>query len=103
MESPGADTLRKLAAALALSVAVISCGYGKTVEPAPPPDFPPRVVETFEPQTLTAEIEILTIPGTERNDNKLCTYNPTEYGLYRLVGDVINDEDFRFSSNWLSH
>lgn len=258
-ETPGADTLRKLAAALALSAAVVSCGNGKTVEPAPPPDVPPRVVETFEPQTLAAEIEILTIdfgsafqdpegsplkysatssdeavltvkmagpvltimplaagsatvtvkaadpggnsvqisipvtvnpltthpeddetyrmmtpfgvtvsvnqvvfskdssdeqsaegpgscieidpqrvyvshdrildriyrynfrfthsrwqirhrtrwitiPGTERNDNKLCTYSPTEYGLYRLVGDVIiNDEDFRFSSNWLSH
>ena len=41
--------------------AAMGCGGEKSVEPRPPEDFPPRVVETFEAQTLTAERERLTI------------------------------------------
>ena len=37
------------------------CGGDSSVEPRPPEDFPPRAVETFEAQTLTAERERLMI------------------------------------------
>ena len=39
----------------------MGCGGDKSVEPTPPQDFPPRAVESFEAQTLTAERERLTI------------------------------------------
>lgn len=49
----------------------------------------------------------MTIPGTVRNDNRLCVYTPPESGLYRMVGDVTisRDEqtDLRYSSNVLNH
>lgn len=49
-----------------------------------------------------------TIPGTVRNDNRLCVYSPTESGLYRMVGDVTTSNSggqtqLRFSSNVLNH
>jgi len=55
------------------------------------------------------ELGWITIPGTERNDNRLCAYTPTETGLYRLVGEVTTTSVFggqsevRFSSNVLNH
>jgi len=39
----------------------LGCGGDTSVEPRPPEDFPPRAVETFESQTLTAERERLMI------------------------------------------
>ena len=48
-----------------------------------------------------------TIPGTVRNDNRLCVYAPTESGLYRMVGDVTvsrgEQTQLRYSSNVLNH
>ncbi len=39
----------------------VGCGGEKSVAPRTPADFPPRVVESFESQTLTAERDRLTI------------------------------------------
>ena len=48
---------------------VLGCGGDKSVEPRTPDDFPPRAVETFEAQTLTAERERLMIDfGTAFKD-----------------------------------
>ena len=47
---------------LVISLAMgLGCGGDTSVEPRPPEDFPPRAVETFEAQTLTAERERLMI------------------------------------------
>ena len=46
----------------------------------------------------------ITIPGTERNDNQLCAYAPSESGLYRLVGEATAmGSKVRFSSNVLNY
>lgn len=52
----------------------------------------------------------ITIPGTERNDNRLCVYIPTEPSLYRLVVELIrtlvatgSQTAGRLSSNVLNH
>lgn len=49
----------------------------------------------------------ITIPGTERGENRLCTYTPLESGLYRMVGEVTitrgTDTELRFSTNVLNH
>jgi hypothetical protein len=49
-----------------------------------------------------------TISGTERGENSLCTYTPTQAGLYRMVGDVTTSSrdgqtEFRYTSNVLNH
>ena len=60
--------MRIIVSVLLLTVVAIGCG-SKSVEPQPPQDFPPRVVESFEAQTLTAERETLTIDfGTAFTD-----------------------------------
>ncbi len=43
-----------------------------------------------------------TIPGTVRNDNRLCVYTPTESGLYRMVGDVTLGEH-TLSGGYIEH
>ena len=91
-------TMRIIVSVLLLSVVATGCG-SKSVEPQPPRDFPPRVVESFEAQGSCLEVDPeqwygegdgaaryrihhsrwqtqdgtgwLTIPGTERNDNQL--------------------------------
>ena len=53
--------MRGITTSVLLIAAAMGCGGDKSVEPRPPEDFPPRVVETFEAQTLTAERERLMI------------------------------------------
>ena len=61
-----------------------------------------------------AELGWTTIPGTERGENMLCVYTPTEAGLYRTVGDVtigeqtltggsVEHDPLRYTSNVLNH
>lgn len=55
-----------------------------------------------------AEFGWTTIPGTERGENRLCTYTPNEAGLYRMVGDVTTSTvdgptELRYTSNVLNH
>ena len=49
----------------------------------------------------------VTIPGTVRGENTLCTYSPPESGLYRMVGEVTitqgTDTELRYTSNVLNH
>ena len=57
-------TLHLLLISLALGFGLgmgLGCGGDTSVEPRPPEDFPPRAVETFGAQTLTAEQERLMI------------------------------------------
>ena len=51
----------KIAFMLCLAAAVACGSDGNTTDPKPPQDFPPRAVETFEPQTLQAGRDVLTI------------------------------------------
>ena len=55
-------TMRLLLISLAMGPGLgLGCGGDTSVAPRPPEDFPPRAVETFEAQTLTAERERLVI------------------------------------------
>ncbi|MDE2846551.1 MAG: hypothetical protein OXO51_07600 [Gemmatimonadota bacterium] len=61
--------MRNTATSVLLVAIGMGCGGDKSVEPRPQQDFPPRAVETFEAQTLTAERERLMIDfATAFND-----------------------------------
>lgn len=61
--------MRNTAASVLLIAVALGCGGDSSVEPRTPDDFPPRAVETFAAQTLTAERERLTIDfGTAFRD-----------------------------------
>lgn len=53
--------MKTITISMLLVTLAMGCGGEKSVEPRPPQDFAPTVVETFEAQTLTAERERLTI------------------------------------------
>ncbi|MDE2729695.1 MAG: hypothetical protein OXI19_16835 [Gemmatimonadota bacterium] len=53
--------MRVIGAAALLVAVAMGCGGDSSVEPRTPEDFPPRAVETFGAQTLTAERDRLTI------------------------------------------
>ena len=60
---------------LLVSLAVVmGCGGDNSVAPRPEQDFPPRAVETFEAQTLTAE--------RERCDTEACRNVGTLWEIY---------------------
>ena len=53
--------MRTVTMSILMTFLAMGCGGDSTVEPRTPDDFPPRAVETFEAQTLTAERERLMI------------------------------------------
>ena len=53
--------MKRVIACLLLNAVAMGCGGDSSVEPRTPDDFPPRAVETFEAQTLTAERDRLMI------------------------------------------